>query len=84
MIDTYINMRWYKLVIKCRTSLLTIKGRHPQFLLIGNALKRVSFYMLLAEGPGVARRKNFFEHSPATHECPQKNSAQSVQPFGRL
>ena len=21
---------------------------------------------------------------PATHECPQKNSAQSVQPFGRL
>ena len=29
---------------------------------------------------------NFFSlsHSPATHECPQKNSAQSVQPFGRL
>ena len=23
-------------------------------------------------------------HPPTTHECPQKNSAQSVQPFGRL
>ena len=29
---------------------------------------------------------NFFSllHPPVTHECPQKNSAQSVQPFGRL
>ena len=24
------------------------------------------------------------KHPPATHECPQKNSAQSVQPFSRL
>ena len=46
-------------------------------------------YLTLAEGPGVARGKknnkknlNLFAYS--THECPAKNSAQSVQPFGRL
>ena len=53
------------------------------------------FNMVLPEGPGVARGKKKFEekkfriffslkHPPATHECPQKNSAQSVQPFCRL
>ena len=26
----------------------------------------------------------YLEHPPATHECPQKMSAQSVQLFGRL
>ena len=55
------------------------------------------FYVTLAEGPGVARDKKFKKkfkklfrmffsplHSPATPECPQKISAQSVQLFGRL
>ena len=53
------------------------------------------FNMVLPEGPGVARGKKKFEeknfriflslkHPPATHECPQKMSTQSVQPFGRL
>ena len=45
----------------------------------------LSIYWLLAEGPCVARGKKFtifLAHN--THECPQKNSAQSVQPFGRL
>jgi len=48
-------------------------------------LGRLKSYLLLAEGPGVTRG-NFFlkKHPPATHECPQKISAQSVQPFGRL
>ena len=50
--------------------------------------------MIPAEGPGVAREKKgkkidfFFDffslcHPRATHECPQKNSAYLVQPFGR-
>ena len=51
------------------------------------------FYFILAKGPSVAREKNFekkirivssLKHPTTTHECPQKNSAQSVQPFGRL
>ena len=38
-------------------------------------------YIILAEGPGVARGKKNFDfsslcHPPATHECPQKISAQ--------
>ena len=52
-------------------------------------------FIILAEGPGVARGKKrlkkklsktfeFLCHPPATPECPQKISAQSVQPFGRL
>ena len=58
---------------------------------------RIYIY-ILAEGPGVACGKkclkkkfekkiwDFFSlcHPPASPECPQKNSAQSVQPFGRL
>ena len=33
-----------------------------------------------------AEKKQFFSlcHPPATHECPQKKSAQSIQSFGRL
>ena len=48
------------------------------------------FISELAEGPGVARGKKPGEierdnvTSKATHECPQKNSAHSVQLFGRL
>ena len=46
------------------------------------------FYFILAEGTGFARGKNknfeFFLAYNTPHECPQKNSAQSVQPFGRL
>ena len=49
----------------------------------------------VARGKINFERKFFFEktnfgfffslcHPPATHECPQKISAQSVQPFGRL
>ena len=54
----------------------------------------IKYYIILAEGPGVARKKINFEEKkflenffldffslcnpPATHECPQKNSAQSV------
>ena len=53
-------------------------------------------YVILAEGPGVAhgKKKNFgfflnkiffsLCHPQATHKCPQKISAHSVQPFGRL
>ena len=53
-------------------------------------------YCTLAEGPGVARGKKkllkkcwkfcccCLKHPPATHECSQKISAHSVQPFGRL
>ena len=49
----------------------------------------LSIYWLLAEGPCVARGQkicNFFspQHPSATHECPQKNSAPSVQPFSWL
>ena len=57
----------------------------------------LEYYLILAEGPGVARGifflkflKKIFEcffslcHPPASPECPQKISAQSVQPFGRL
>ena len=52
-----------------------------------------SNYLQLAERLGVARGKKEKiceeeklkqKHSPATQECPQKNSSQSVQPFGRL
>ena len=55
------------------------------------------FYVTLTEGPGVARDKKFFKKflknyldffQPITFPghpwCPQKISAQSVQPFGRL
>ena len=46
---------------------------------------QLSIYLILAEGPGVAReqifeKKNILKKPPATHECPQKISAQSVQP----
>ena len=55
--------------------------------------RRQWYYKLLAEGPGVAARGIFFLifelffsliHPRVTHECPQKISAQSIQPFGRL
>ena len=44
-------------------------------------------YLLLVEGPGVARGKKFEKIKFLFNfllKCPQKNSAQSVQLFGRL
>ena len=53
-------------------------------------------YITLAEGPSIARREKLIKKKfriflkpntcrlPATHECPQQISAQSIQPFGRL
>ena len=49
-------------------------------------------FKILSEGPGVGRRikkiliekkSNFFSlcRHPATHECPQKSSSHSDQPF---
>ena len=68
-----------------------------EYILDPNKKNRISthklqFYNLLAKRPGVAREiffnleKNKFQIFLAynTHECPQKISAQSVRPFGRL
>ena len=53
-----------------------------------------NFIIPLADGPGVCREKKFekkilkkkfgilLAYNTATHECPQKNVAQSIQPFG--
>ena len=44
---------------------------------------KISFIIILAEGPGVAREKiDFLAYN--TQKCPKKMSAQLVQPFGRL
>ena len=49
--------------------------------IITNSLKGTA----LTEEKKLEKNVPFFSlQHPATHECPQKNSTQSVQPFGRL